>query len=271
MRTIRSRDNPLFKQLLRLSQSSRERKQSGKTVLDGVHLIEAYRNTFGVPEALAVSASGSENSEVRALVSQLPLQAVLLSDALFGELSLLETPVGVLAIIDTPQPPSAPSHIDFCLLLEDIQDPGNFGSILRSAAGAGCRHVFASKGSAFAWAPRVLRAAMGAHFLVQIYEQADLIGIARRFDGKVVAAVPEQGAASLYQTDLTGNLALVVGNEGKGVSDALLRHASHRATIPLAGPVESLNAAAAAAICLFERARQVAALAKRPIPLLPPP
>jgi RNA methyltransferase, TrmH family len=179
---------------------------------------------------------------------------ISLPDAMFAEISPVETPVGVLALIETPKPKPA-HHVDFCVMLEDIQDPGNLGSILRSAAAAGVEHVFLSAHCAFPWSPKVIRAGMGAHFLLSLHEGADLSRIALSFKGKVVAA--SLGATqSIYQTDLRGPIALLIGNEGAGLSEAMLEVATTQISIPMPGKMESLNAAAAAAICLFERVRQ---------------
>jgi RNA methyltransferase, TrmH family len=256
MKEISSRDNSLFKQLRQLAQSSRERKKTQQTLIEGIHLVQTYHAARGNPEALVVSVSGSNNSEIAALIDQhKPLTATVLSDAMFHELSTLDSPVGVLALINTPTQKRIPVTMDCCVVLEDIQDPGNLGSILRSAAAANVKHVVLSKGCVFAWSPRVIRAAMGAHFLLDIYEQQNLIEVLKAFSGKKVATT--LGAkASLYDSDLSGPIALMVGNEGAGLSPALSSLADVVMTIPMLGKMESLNAAAAAAICLFERVRQ---------------
>jgi RNA methyltransferase, TrmH family len=269
LKTITSRDNPLFKHLSKLAQSSRARRKARQTLLDGVHLVGAYHEGIGLPVALAVSSAGLENSEIAALVARLlPLEAHIFAPALFNEIAPVHTPTGILALIDTPEPKPPPADMTFCVLLENIQDPGNLGSILRSAAAAGARHVVLSTGCAFAWAPRVVRAAMGAHFSVHIYEQQDLLAVIRHFSGRVVAA--QVGAErSLYAADLTGPLALLIGNEGTGLSAVVLAEVSQRITIPMPGSGQSLNAAAAAAVCLFEKVRQESAAPGRRPPRPP--
>jgi RNA methyltransferase, TrmH family len=257
MKTITSRDNPGFKQLLKLAQSSRERKKSHQTLIEGIHLVQSYCQTMGAPKSLVISANGTGNIEIQAVIAHSqPLVPIVLSDAMFRELSSLEAPVGIIALIETPAAVPAPESMDNCVVLEDIQDPGNLGSILRSSAAAGIDHVVLSKGCVFAWSPRVLRAAMGAHFLLNIYEQQDLMGVLGRFNGKKIAAAL-RGKTSLYEVDLTGPMALIIGNEGVGLSAALASLADVTATIPMPGKMESLNAAAATAICLFERVRQL--------------
>lgn len=256
MKTIASRDNALYKTLRRLAGSARERRKSGKTLLDGVHLVAAYREAIGLPEMVAAAASALDQPEIRALLEGVPPAArVVLDDALFRELSPVETPTGILALIAVPRL-HVPIGADFCVFLEAIRDPGNLGSILRSAAAAGVEAAYLSADCADAWSPKVLRGGMGAHFVLPIMESADLAREARGFRG-TVAAMSLQAEKSLYELDLTGPVAFVVGNEGAGVSPELLQAAGTLATIPMPGAVESLNAAAAAAVCFFERVRQV--------------
>jgi len=144
---------------------------------------------------------------------------------------------------------------DLVLLLEDIQDPGNVGTLLRSAAAVGAGHVLLSPTCAFAWSPKVLRAAMGAHFALNLVEGADLAAWTARFKGQSVA-LDGSGETSLYDLELRGKTALLVGNEGAGLSPRLRDAASVRAKIPISKRMESLNAAAAGTVALFETARQ---------------
>lgn len=257
MTRVTSSANSRYKTLVRLAHSSRERRKAGLSLLDGIHLISAYRDRVGVPEQVVISASALERPEVQGLLAALrPLEPLLLSDALFGALSTVDTPTGMMAAVKTPRPPIVPAEIDSCVMLEDIQDPGNLGSILRSAAAAGIERVFVSQRSVHGWSPRVLRAGMGAHFMLQIHEQCDLLEIARAFKGRVIAA-SQRAAASVFDADLKGKVALLFGNEGSGVSGQLLTLADEHVSIPMPGRVESLNVAAAAAVCLFERVRQL--------------
>jgi TrmH family RNA methyltransferase len=182
----------------------------------------------------------------------------VLSDSLFHDISSVRTPTGIIAVIPIPLPGSV--HLreyneEFWVLLEAIQDPGNFGSILRSAAAAGASAVYLSYGCADPWSPKTLRAAMGAHFLLPIYERSNLAEVARIFKGKVIASTPD-AKNTLYQTCLEGPVALVFGNEGAGLSEALLQACGERVRIPMHGGTESLNVAAAAAVCFFETVRQ---------------
>jgi TrmH family RNA methyltransferase len=256
MKLIQSRDNPYYKELLKLTGSSRQRGKVGQTLLDGAHLLAAYLDAGLLPQQLLVNAAAAQDAEIIMLLGRAGnVPVTQLDDRLFAELSELKTPTGILALIDIPQPAAPIADSRFALLLEDIQDPGNLGSMLRSAAAAGCDAVFLSPGCADAWSPRVLRAAMGGHFALRIYERQDLLGVAKEFHGALLAT-SLQATHSLYQCDLHGSVAFMVGNEGAGLSAELSGCATQMITIPMPGRVESLNAAAATAVCLFEVVRQ---------------
>lgn len=260
MKRIDSAANPRFKALRRLVESSSERRRAGRSVLDGVHLVAAYQEHVGRPEQIAVSRSGMERPGIRALLDAMKgVDVVVMGDALFRQLAPVVTPTGILAVVETPRPQPVPLEMDTCVMLEDLQDPGNLGSILRTSAAAGVRHVLLSRGSVHAWSPRVLRAAMGAHFALAIYEGVDLQGVARAYPGKRVAT-QQRSPRSVFDADLTGSIALLLGNEGAGLSAGLLSAADTVVSIPMPGAAESLNVAAAAAVCLFERVRQLRAV-----------
>ncbi len=254
MKLISSRDNPFFKTLVRLSSSAKSRREENLTLLDGAHLLAAYLDSGRLPEHILLNEIAAHDAEIMLLLARLDTVAMKqLDDKLFAELSELKTPTGILALIPTIAPVMLEPH--FALLLEDIQDPGNLGSILRSAAAAGCDAVFLSKGCADAWSPKVLRAAMGGHFALRIYAQQNLLEVAENFSGQLFATTL-QATQSLYQCELQGDIAFMVGNEGAGLSAELLAFARHKITIPMPGRVESLNVAAATAICVFEAVRQ---------------
>jgi TrmH family RNA methyltransferase len=258
MKAISSRDNPLYKELKLLAGSSQARRKAGRTLLDGIHLCQTYLQHAGAP-ALCVVATGSrDHPEVVAIAAaceRAQTRCILLPDTLYGALSQVENGVGLLFLVDTPQIQAPRILNQDAILLDGLQDPGNLGSILRSAAAAGIRQVFCGKGTVFAWSPKVLRAGMGAHFLLQIFEHADLSELMEH------AAIPVLATSSharqqIYDIDLRSPSAWLFGHEGQGVSEALLRMTAHRLSVPHLGPVESLNVAASAAVCLFEQVRQ---------------
>jgi TrmH family RNA methyltransferase len=258
MKTITSAENPRFRSLLRLAQSSRERKQSGLSLLDGIHLVTAYLQHVGSPQELVISRSGLDHPEIQALLADAAAEAWILADGLFRQLSSVVTPTGVVALVPTPNQPLPERITGASLWLEDLQDPGNLGSILRSAAAAGVGTVCLSPQTVHAWSPRVLRAGMGAHFALRIVEGVDLPALAGRYHGRMVATRLHAKTA-IYEVDLTGDVALMFGNEGAGLSPALAARAGIETCIPMPGNAESLNVAAAAAVCLFERVRQIRA------------
>lgn len=260
MKSIRSRDNPFFKELVKLTGSARQRNKTDQTLLDGAHLLAAYLDSGNQPRHILLNAAALRDEEIAALLKRAnDVPVTQLDDKLFAELSELKTPTGILALIDLFRPDMPIAQSRFALLLEDIQDPGNLGSMLRSAAAAGCDAVFLSQGCADAWSPKVLRAAMGGHFVLRIYEQQDLPDVAQAFSGTLLAT-SLQATRSLYDCDLRGNVAFLIGNEGAGLSADLLNLATQKISIPMSGKIESLNAAAATAICLFEAVRQRQAL-----------
>ena len=257
MQHATSRQNPRLKSAARLIASSRDRRKSGLCVLEGEHLIAVHLDRVGAPEALLVVEEALADPRIAALAARVPAQDVVaVPAALFGEVSTLPADVGALAIVRTPAP-ALPPPARFHLLVDDLQDPGNVGTILRTAAAAGVQQVLLSRHSAFAWSPKALRAGQGAHFLTTIVEDVDLAqwAAAFRVAGGHVAVTVAHGGRDLYAAPLPWPLAVVIGNEGAGVSAALAAHADVAVTIPLPGGMESLNAAAAAAVVLFEAVR----------------
>ncbi len=226
-------------------------------MLEGEHLVEAFAQRYGSPETLIVSEDALLRFGTAALAERFKERTLVVSAALLAELAALPAGVGMIAVVPALMPVrSAPA--EFCLLVDDVQDPGNVGSMLRTAAAAGVRQVLLSKHCAFAWSPKVLRAGQGGHFLLDIFEDVDLAEWAsayREGGGEVVAATAANGS-SLYAARLGGRVAVAIGNEGAGLAPALLAQATQRVTIPMPGGMESLNAAAATAVCLFECVRQ---------------
>jgi TrmH family RNA methyltransferase len=259
MQRVTSRQNPRLKHAARLLASSRDRRKAGRCVLEGEHLIEVYQARVGPPEFMLLVDERRDDPRLAALAARMrPADVIAVPAALFAEISTLPAAVGALAVVPTPGAAAVPAPARFHLLLDDVQDPGNVGTILRTAAAAGVDQVLLSKHCAFAWSPKTLRAAQGAHFLTTIAEDVDLVAWAARFTaggGHVLATVPTAGH-DLYDAPIGWPLAVAVGNEGAGLSALLLAQADLRVTIPMPGGMESLNAAAAAAVVLFEAVRR---------------
>lgn len=253
MKHIQSRDNPFFKQLRKLAESGRERRKSGLTLLDGVHLVAAYEAAIGPVAALVVAESALAAGEIAAYVGG--REITVLADALMRELGLVDTPSGLLALAAMPAAVAPLDHGQDAILLDGVQDPGNLGTLLRSAAAAGIRQALLAPGCAAAWSPKVLRAGQGAHFLLAIHEDADLAGFMAAYGG-TTAVTCLDGATSLYDARWFGPVAWVFGAEGLGVRRELIDAAQLRVRIPMPGAVESLNVGAAAAVCMFETVRR---------------
>ena len=257
MLRVTSRSNPKLKETARLVASSRDRRKAGKCVLEGEHLIAAYAARYGAPETLLIGDSFLRRPEAKALAERFDSRAISVPDELLEDFAVLPAGVGMLAVVATPR---APGNVegDFLLLLDDVQDPGNVGSMLRSAAAAGVSDALLSPQCAFAWSPKVLRAGMGAHFHLSIHEAQDLAGWSRAFvaRGGRVVAMDSNGGTPLHAANLARPLAIAIGNEGAGLSLSMRDAASDRVTIPMPGGIESLNAAAAAAVVLFECVRR---------------
>lgn len=258
MKLISSRENPLYKELKHIATNSQARRKAGRTLLDGVHLCEAYLRHVGMPSLCVVGENARSHPEVAAIVSRCATggsAGVVMPDALYRTLSQVENGVELLFVIDTPPAAPAPALEHAGVLLDNLQDPGNLGSILRSAAAAGIREAFCSPGTAFAWSPKVLRAGMGAHFLLTITENVDLLRLLREARLPVLAT-SSYAQQSVYQLDLKQPVAWLFGHEGQGVAAELLALATHQVVIPHSGDIESLNVAASAAVCFFEQVRQ---------------
>ena len=258
MDRITSAQNPYVKHVRQLATSSKYRQKHGQTILDGVHLCDAYIRAGFMPERVFVGTESLTNPEVSALLFRLDesVSVIEVPSSLYERMSVLEQGVAVLFVVAIPTSPDAGELVNDALILDSVQDPGNVGTMLRTAAAAGVRRVYLSSGSAAAWSPKVLRAGMGAHFNLDIYENVDLSELIRGANIPVVAT-SLAATRSLYEADLSTPHAWIFGNEGTGVSPELLKLCEKDAVIiPQTDGVESLNVAAATAVCLFEQRRQ---------------
>jgi TrmH family RNA methyltransferase len=259
VKRVASRDNPQFRRLKLLARSSQARRTRGELLLDGTHLLEAYAAAYGAGR-LQVVLRASGPGWAGARVPGAP-EPIVLADALFDEIAPVATPTGVLAIAPIPLPGTVTPGTRAaacCAFLDGVQDPGNLGAILRSAAAAGLGEAYLSAGCADPWSPKALRGGMGAQFRLAINDRADLPACARAFDGRLIAA-DSAGGRSLFEADLTGRIGFILGAEGLGIAPPLLAIASERVRIPMAEGMESLNVAAAATLLFYEWRRREAA------------
>jgi TrmH family RNA methyltransferase len=255
---LSSHNNPRLKLLAALARHRSERCERGQTLLDGPHLLGCALDAGIALLDVCVSESGCASPEILALLARLPEgePPIRVSDALFKRLSPVDTPAGILARIVLPLPDAQAAERETFIVLDGIQDPGNLGSILRTAAATGIRLAWLTPGCAQAWSPRALRAGMGAHFRLSIFERVDALAGLAAYQGKVVAAGVNEKSRMFFDADLRGPVAWLFGAEGQGVSTALLARADEILRIPMMAGIESLNVGAAAAVCLFEQMRQ---------------
>lgn len=260
---VRSRHNPHIKHLRALAGSARERRHHQQTILDGPHLLRAYLDSGARPRSIVVTEPACENAEIRALLKRLQgVDTIYVPDDVLRVVTPVESPVGIVAHIDLPPAIADPASCECLVLLDRVQDPGNVGAILRSAAAAGVQGALLSAGCADPWSPRALRAGMGAQFVLGIGVNVPLAEFATGYRGCIVAAT-HRGGRVPAAVDLTGRIALLLGGEGEGIDPVLLSTAQLKVTIPMAPAVESLNVGAAAAVILFERVRQLGVRVRR--------
>ena len=242
---IHSRDNAFVKDLRRLAQDTTAYRKQGRAWLEGDHLCRAAL-ARGLRASVAVF-SESFWPQAQVEYARAATKFIVLADALFADVSGLESPAAMGFILDLPAPASLRPNAA-TVVLDRVQDAGNVGSILRSASAFGFRQVAAIKGSAALWSPKVLRAGMGAHFALDLIEGLALDDLAAL---QVPLLVTSSHAGDfLHRAALPWPCAWVMGHEGQGVSRALEDRASLRIRIAQPGGEESLNVAAAAAICL---------------------
>ncbi len=265
---ITSKDNPLFKEIRLLqatgSKGQKARITSGQALLEGIHLVQTW---VGDPalKVLVTSEIGLQNTEiVEAVYSHLEIcpntKVFQLDSVLWDLLSDLVNAPHIAGLLDLPKTCLVPSQSIGTLagdvvILDRIQDAGNVGSILRTAAAAGFTQVIALSGCAHLWSTKVLRAGMGAHRLLDLYEGWSNQQVLSAVTAPLLAATgdAEQDLFALKKV-LLHPIAWVLGSEGHGVSEDLMAQAKG-VSIPIDPRVESLNVSTAAAVCLFETVR----------------
>ncbi|NLN56726.1 MAG: RNA methyltransferase [Gammaproteobacteria bacterium] len=251
---LESKDNPKIKHLRGLIEQNSYRKKQGQTVLEGTHLCLAWLHENKKINSIFTTEHALSHPDYERILAKYTGAVFVISESLYKDLSTLGTSLACLAIVDLP---SSSQTLDFkadTLILENVQDPGNVGTLLRSAAAAGIEQIICTKGSASLWSPRVLRAGMGAHFSLQTFENVTLEEVLPQFQIPVYVTSSHH-AESLYSKNLRKACVWILGNEGQGVSDYAVQHAQ-AVSIPQPGGQESLNVAIAGSICFFDMVRQ---------------
>lgn len=257
IKSITSAQNPLFKELKKISLGKASSLYSDVTLIEGAHLAQSLLKN-STPVVCIVNDGYAESEEVSQLVSlceSRDVETIVVSAHLFTSLSLYKNTESILILFKKPKKAAPDKLTKSALLIDRLQDPGNLGTIIRTAAAAEIKEIYCSKGTVSAWSPKVLRAAVGAHFSISIYENVDLESVVKGATIPVLATTPT-AKTTIYQADLKKSTAWLVGHEGQGVLTELIDLSDQQLSIPHSSEVESLNAASATAVCLFEQYRQ---------------
>lgn len=260
METLSSRDNPIIKNCRSLAADAHQRREQGLCMLEGVRLCcDAAASGVEVTQLL-VTADALERWEPQLgeLISKAK-RCHLITDSVSGTISQTKNSQGVYCICAMPQAEPELVFPGRFVLLDRIQDPGNLGTIIRCAEAFGVTQLLLSQGCADIWSPKVLRSTMGSVFRQPVAVAASLAGtVAALCDNGVqvyAAALDTTAVTPEKMTQGSGGIAVVVGNEGSGVSQQVLEQCSGRVYIPMTPAIESLNAAAAATVLMWELAR----------------
>ncbi|BAF60132.1 rRNA methylases [Pelotomaculum thermopropionicum SI] len=259
-----SRQNSRIKYLRRLG-SRRFREKEGKFLIEGVRFVEEALNSAWPVEMLVYCRRITETRRGEALLEKASFQGVPLvevDESLFGELAGTTTPQGALAVVKkgkvSLEDLQAGGEPALLVIVDGVQDPGNLGTIVRSAGAAGAGGVILLKGTADIFNAKALRATMGAIFYVPVVQDVtsvEAMTYLKQLGIKAVAGDP-RGDKLIYDCDLTVPCALVLGSEAAGAGEPVLRMVAERVRIPMPGRAESLNVAVSSAVLLFEAVRQ---------------
>jgi RNA methyltransferase, TrmH family len=251
---IESRDNPVLKQLRKLIAEPAAYRKLGQIWIEGEHLCLSALQQGCKPEIAVLTETAWKHPTLRHMTLQVPAVRVI-PDAVMSTLSTLETPAPIAFVLRWPGSealwiqPDRPT-----VVLDRLQDPGNVGAILRSAAVFGFKQILALKGTAALWSPKVVRAAMGAHFGLHLLEGLELSAL-QTLRAPLVAT-SSHAQINLAQTALPWPCAWVLGHEGQGIAPELVQLCQQQVRIAQPGGQESLNVSAAATVCFYESARQ---------------
>lgn len=260
---ITSSQNKTIKDIKALSRK-RERTRTGFFVAEGLRFVEAAIQCGADIEVILYSSAAFRTVEGQALISGLlkdgRYRVYEVDDKLFSELSDTQSPQGILAVVKQPaydwSDVMTPEGL--VVVLDRIQDPGNLGTIVRTADAAGASGIVLLKGSVDPYNPKVLRSTMGSVFTMPVIESADWTEVAQlaREGGYLIAATSLEDSVDYDEPDYRGPTVLVIGNEANGISREILDVADVRVKIPIVGSAESLNAGVAAAVMMYEVLRQ---------------
>jgi RNA methyltransferase, TrmH family len=255
-RVITSAQNSRIKLVRALLGRAKERREANAFVVEGVRLVEeAINSNWNVRFALYDEAlSDRGRSQVESLKSR-GVEVEMVSESLMKSLSETETPQGILAVLEFTQIP-IPNLPSFVIIPDQIRDPGNLGTLLRSAAATGVQAIFLPPETTDAFAPKVVRSGMGAHFRLPIHTMpwGEIEQVSK--SAKLQIYLADMDGKSCWETNLRQPLALIVGGEAEGASREARKLANQQISIPMTGKMESLNAGVAGSVLMFEVVRQ---------------
>jgi len=252
VKAITSRDNPLLMRLRKLAADPAAYRKLGEVWIEGEHLCSAFVQRGGVASQAVITEEAWQLPALRNLARAAAGVSVVPA-ALMASLSTLESPAPLCFVLPWAGPGALNADRP-SVVLDRLQDAGNVGNIMRSAAAFGFTQIVAIKGTAALWSPKVLRAGMGAHFGLHLVE--GLLEDALDSLRVPLLATSSHAARAIHEASLPWPCAWVLGHEGQGVSAALMQRCAESLRIPQPGGEESLNVASAASVCLYESARQ---------------
>lgn len=253
---IESRENGIFKETKKLK-DRRGRNKSGKYIIEGFRLVEeAFKASLPV-EYLLVSEDGTEKIESYLKdYTKGEVKVFGMSEVLLKELSSTENPQGIVAVVEMNKI-DLEIEGEFYLLCDKLQDPGNLGTIIRTAHAAGVDGIILTKGTVDIYNDKVIRSTMGSMFHIPIIIDEDLSLTNKLISkGFSLLATSLEGDKDFFNEDLSGKIIVSVGNEGNGISDEVYALSDKKVKIPMPGGAESLNVAIATSIILYEKVRQ---------------
>ncbi len=252
---ITSTSNPKIKNIRHLQSRGKARREENSYVIEGIRLVEEALQQGLRPDLLIYTNSLDERGkQLLEAFQKENIQADLVSDQVFQAASDTETPQGILAVMQIPSP-SDQIPADFLVIADQIRDPGNLGTILRSALAAGADRVLLPPGTVDPYSPKVVRSGMGAHFQLSIQEM-DWDQIREATTGMQVLCAGMRCGVPIWEADLSRPTAVIIGSEAHGPGDQARSLTDSWIQIPMPGGAESLNAAVAAGVILFEVVRQ---------------
>lgn len=253
---IESKSNPRIKELRKLTER-KERRLKGLFLVEGFRMVqEAFKAGMDVKTVVCdKEEEGQLQSYLGSYLSSEAVELIMTNPDVIRQLSSTDTPQGVVAVVSYSR--KAPESKGLIIYLDRLQDPGNVGTIIRSAHAGGAGWVILGKGSADPYSDKAMRSSMGSIFHIPVTVDGDDELEMLISEGIPLAVTSLEAKRSIYSSDLTGDMVLVIGNEGNGVRQGLIDMATILLRIPMPGSAESLNASIAASVIIFERVRQL--------------